>query len=930
MEASLPRPITSQDSDCKQHTVVDFLQRPQIIKEGTVSGATSFNQFIDQVLVPSGMMFDMIKQKLSGFTSFTATAVIRLQLQTQPFMAGRLIMGYVPTPTLLGERGQYALQHVETLQLMNHVQMDLSKDTEATLRIPFVSPYVCYDLISSRWDWAKVVIRWYSPLNTVGSIPLDYVIYGHFEDIQLGSPTSGILGAYVNGAPSDEPIVQSLVDEVPSGSEVARVQTEERASSSLLAPVIKLLKPGVDAISKVKNTITDTVNDASSKFDKIKTDLGFSKPQVLTAPLDVNVRAVSGFALVHGVDNSHVLSLTETNASNPVVGVTGTKVDEMSFDYLKKIPQYLNHFEYNNSSKGEIFRCAVYPGHIANRVIGAKATANASHSISGLEQPSHLKYITSVCKYWSGSLIYRFMFVKTNYHSGRVAITFHPFVTPVGVNKNRGDYVYRVIVDLREKSEISVSIPFVSASPWKRINDAVDAKTSTFHEYPNSITGILMVEALTSLKAQSSIVSTKIDCLVEISAGNDFRTCAPLVSSWAPFTIVDANTTDAFAVFEKPYAHQHNPWFITDKVSDETQEDDSLQNDNQQNNNQQNNNDNLLNIGGGLSLGLMDEPIVQSLIEHSAAAQTNPREQAIKQQPISISNCPYSIRNPDLSIKINGEKFLSFRQLIKRNGWIVKANITKEYQGTILGKDFENSPYKLFAGGLTVSQILRPPMPYWLLINLKGTTSYSFQVVAMHASVIPLTFVSSMYGFFMGGIRVKAVTASPNSFIRGGYIAKNSTIYNPYGLSREDVSYMAPLGYEQSVVKRVSEFAVPYYGLSMMASHWIDKEDFYRSKPENVVTLATNPPDDIHFAASAADDLNFLCFIGTPPCVRLSLASQKLEDGTDLSVNGIYPRDTFELRDPSAYGNFYEDINNAYYKNLTTEHFSFSTAHLTY
>lgn len=168
----------SQHTDGTMHSVISFLQRPQVLWAAKWNKEDARHQSIDHmnpklINVPETLITTMAKQKLDGFTSFKATAVIRLQVQSQPFVCGRLILGAVPVPELIGSRANWILGHASRLQLLNHVQMDISKETEVTLRVPFISPYNSYDVVNGLWSWAQVKIMVYSPLNAVENKSID-------------------------------------------------------------------------------------------------------------------------------------------------------------------------------------------------------------------------------------------------------------------------------------------------------------------------------------------------------------------------------------------------------------------------------------------------------------------------------------------------------------------------------------------------------------------------------------------------------------------------------------------------------------------------------------------------------------------------------------------------------------------------------------
>lgn len=539
-ETSIPRLPSIQHTDSSVHSVISFLQRPQLLSsfQWNSSIARSANIFkpagrTDGLLVPSGLFSNrvMLARKLDGFTSFRATCVLKLQINAQPFQCGRLLMAAAPMPSLLGNRKQFIFSHVANAQNLNHVQMDIAKDTEVELRIPFISPYNCYDLIDGKFDWAEVRILVYSPLNAVESTCLQCLVYGHFEDIEMGAPTSGGVKQ------------QSLM---PSLKQVDDTKSQE-ATGKFTGALAQL---GANLVSKglsIVSPLTSTVDHAISA-------MGWSKP-ILAKPSRVFLnRPMEGFQYMDGVDQSLVLGITGANAIEPIKGLVGTNIDETSFDTLKRIPQMIGAFSYGNDiitcgGSGEpvkLWDCAVSPSCNIPACYYVQPTSTDPNVRNpyGLnwKQPTTLNYISSPFLYWKGSLVYTFKFVKTNYHSGRVEISYHPFVNTI--DETRMDFVYRAVIDLRENSEISLTIPYIAAQPYKRIStylDPVNPNPPSPGRLKDVIAGILCVRALTPLICATQIIANKIEVLVEMRAGDDFEVATPVTSKFLPFSFQNLN-----------------------------------------------------------------------------------------------------------------------------------------------------------------------------------------------------------------------------------------------------------------------------------------------------------------------------------------------------------------------------------------------------
>lgn len=527
MEEPLPFAFHGQHTDNRQHTVVNFLQRPQVIFDSSwASDAPRNKQFMDSIMIPDDIIsFPMFAEKLKGFSSLRATAVITVQFQTQPFQAGRVMLGSFPLPTLNPTRVKFATNHVSRLMLLNHVQCDIAKETEVSLRIPFVSPYNSYDLVSKRFPWAKVVGLVYSPLTT--TIPVDFIVYGHFEDVELGCPTSGMLAqSGLKVQPPTNSDSRQRAKESKGKKDYSKTGAAFKQSVSKLGEHLPFLKSGANWVSE------NILQPADEIIGPILSLFGFSKPLLPIANPTV-LRPANTFAITDTNDMSHSLALSNDTNVPFVKALDGSGLDEMSFDYLKKIPQFIQSKFFTTTTKPQevLFQTKVMPHYFVPG--GDVNVAMDKDIIRTIWQPSHLAYITSMFKYWTGSLVYTFKFVKTDYHSGRVEISFHPFSDYTAGTYS--DYTYRIIVDLREKSEFSVTIPFISPVPYKRISRPDWDKP--YSKYAHASTGTLVLKALTSLKATNTVVSNSVEILIEVNAGDDFNVIAPIENIFFPFSL---------------------------------------------------------------------------------------------------------------------------------------------------------------------------------------------------------------------------------------------------------------------------------------------------------------------------------------------------------------------------------------------------------
>lgn len=131
-----------------------------------------------------------------------------------------------------------------------------------------------------------------------------------------------------------------------------------------------------------------------------------------------------------------------------------------------------------------------------------------------------------------------FKVVKTQYHSGRIRISF----VPGGLNTDDALSVdlnkcYSQVYDLREKSEFEFEVPYVYNAPWCPLRTTMESVPFTKSDAVgfNLGTGYLIVTILNQLRAPG-VTANSIDFIVEISGGSDYAVAIPSCPIANPLT----------------------------------------------------------------------------------------------------------------------------------------------------------------------------------------------------------------------------------------------------------------------------------------------------------------------------------------------------------------------------------------------------------
>lgn len=517
--------------------VKSFLAKPVKITSGNFSPTDTFSTFSAVFLPLQAVDEPVYAQKLAGFLGFRATMVIRMVVNANRFQQGRYMLIYAPVggaDTSLASHGIWVNDHLSTLvqrTTMPHVELDLCCDTECTIKIPFNSALNYYPIASSSGtnglgQWGMLLVNPYVPLASVtGNLTAAYTVYCHFEDVQLVSatvPQSPRLAFTKKSKKSESEVEQDSVNIGPVSSALIKVRDAANIFSNV---------PLISSYASSVSWFSDIAANAAKVF-------GWSKPVVLAPSTRVTQNYLPYFANTDATDLSFPLSYSSTNSVGTACGFSGTDVDEMSIPFLASIPVWMATQSWATETTMPvdtlILNTDVSPS--AGMFSTVVNTATFFHF-------SPLQYLTQFFSYWRGSIVYKLKFVKTEFHSGRLSVTFNPYnslvfgtVTPTLADS---PFIHRQIIDIREANEFTFVIPYVADSPYR----------STTLSDPGEI-GTFTIRVLDPLVAPSTVSQT-VSIIIEKHAGPDMELAVPRINNFNYFTGITPQSGSAFSSVEQ-------------------------------------------------------------------------------------------------------------------------------------------------------------------------------------------------------------------------------------------------------------------------------------------------------------------------------------------------------------------------------------------
>lgn len=503
--------LASACLDTKAHDIKSFLGRPFLCASGVWSATHTRKTQLQTIELPAHCLNNAsFADKVRGYYGFRAKAVCRVQVNSQKFQQGRLLLHYLPQSTGMSTgRKATALASLMTISQQPHVELVLNEDTEVRLEIPYVSTTMYYDLINKVNDFGTFYLTVYSPLATgAGTTQCSYSIWCHFEDVELAypcAPQSGIKVGRGRGGKS-----AGAID-----------QTGAELSSEGMGPISGLMQRGSNAMAILSeipliSSFTAPTSWMLSIMGRAANSLGYCKP---TGAEPLDKRAVFAYMNnVNAVDNSTKLSLLSDNHVAELPGFAGTDIDEMSFNHFLSVSSY---YVSNSWTTLQTVGTLVASFNLAPVDFVSVTTATVNSVAYPVKFHSPLSYLANIFQLYRGSITMTFKFSKTEFHSGRLLVAFFP---GTGSNPSFANtqYVFREVIDIRKASEFSITFPWTSITPYLPVGKNY---------------GVVQVFVINPLVAPENL-STSVDVIYEVSCAPDFEFAVPVPAREAPIVFV--------------------------------------------------------------------------------------------------------------------------------------------------------------------------------------------------------------------------------------------------------------------------------------------------------------------------------------------------------------------------------------------------------
>jgi len=510
-------------SSYHQDTIANFLRRPVRAYTSSWALGASVDTAVD--LWPAFLGDTFIADKVANYRFIRGTICARVIITGSPYHVGMMLVTALNWPNRQGTRPYGDLSHPFTDQLVVRSTADLvgflnpASDTSLEFRVPFVHNRHYIDLATSS-TYTGIAQIYLTSFGTLQSASPGVVtdptvqIYVWLEDAELTMPravgslrkSAKVKRVKINAAPTEQ-------DQATSGGPISNVASVVGTIAGRLTDI-----PYIGSMAKATEIGARAIGGIAKLF-------GFSTPTMLPSLTYVLNRHLPFMASTEAPTPSELLALDPRNevTIDPMASGDPDGEDTLAIMSIAKRYGYLTYFDWSTTAAvdDELWFSNVNPCFAPTIQSG---TTNFYYST-----PLPVAIASWPFRYWSGTLVYRFVVQASAFHRGKLRFYYQPVSTTSGATSFTSTFSY--ILDLEETRDVELEVTWAQSIGWCL---TLKDKNTLYWKTPsggipgsnvNTFNGILRVTVLNTL--QAPIASSSVRLNVFVRAGDDFRVAVP-------------------------------------------------------------------------------------------------------------------------------------------------------------------------------------------------------------------------------------------------------------------------------------------------------------------------------------------------------------------------------------------------------------------
>lgn len=486
-----------------------YFERPVLIASDVWTPAP-FAGFYDIFLLL--MTTQSIREKLTHFTLIKFDLELEINLVGNPFTYGQLLAVWTPYPVFdsIGYVSPDLPSERDFMQYTQrqHVLLDVSVSSSTKMIVPFYWPYENFDLLSDDpGDYGYLRIMAMNNLRHVtgGDPQVSYMIRARMINCEVSVNTAQTLGSL----PAME--VQAKF------KKQGRTHGDEKTGATLSSWASRgaALAHASEPLTGPYGIATKAAMSAASGM---LSAMGLGHPRSNEEPSRIGNDPYGNMAN-HNVGQDVLnLGIDCENEVSYSPEITGIAEDEMSFDYITKKETFIGKFTWDQTQG-----IGATIGYVPVEPMKAIRVGDRMYT-------TPIAHLGQLFSYWTGSLSFRFQFVASQFHRGRVRIIHEPrYYDNIDVSSSaRWTTNQLAVVDVSDEKDFTIVVDWAQGRPWgknRKLQQALLPLSEASYTQDDLIeaNGVIALDVVNVMTIPDMTQDAPIEINVFVSAGPDFR-----------------------------------------------------------------------------------------------------------------------------------------------------------------------------------------------------------------------------------------------------------------------------------------------------------------------------------------------------------------------------------------------------------------------
>jgi hypothetical protein len=481
----------------------NFLKRPVEIYSTTWNESDTVTTTANFFPWKAYLTNSYIKDKLKNYAYIKFDLKLKFMVNASPFYYGAKLVSYQPLQDFHagGIPTTYQIRNNILYSQRPHIWIYPQNNEGGELTLPFL------------YYWNMVPLNYAINAENLGRIDLLNVVPLASANGVTGTGVSIVVYAWAENVTISGPTCQLLLQSDEYDGPVSSVASAVATGAGYLSKI-----PIIGRFATATQIGANAIASIASMF-------GFTNTPVIS---DTQPYRPNAFPVLASTEQGYPIDKLTVDPKNEVsvdpgcVGISPS--DELMISNIASKESYLTSITWSTSHDPNriLFTAAVTP-----TLLDKPLTSNSERFLTPMA------WVAMLFKYWRGDIIFRFKFVCTQYHRGRVRISYDPMgdnTNHIGSVSDTQTTVFNTVVDLTKDTNVEVRVPYCQALAWLKHDRTLargwTASASPANYYEEKINnGILNVRVLTKLTAP--VASSDVSFLVSVRAAENFELACP-------------------------------------------------------------------------------------------------------------------------------------------------------------------------------------------------------------------------------------------------------------------------------------------------------------------------------------------------------------------------------------------------------------------